>query len=426
MAETVDVRNHGAGPGAEGEPVAAPGAAHAGRLAAIGVGLAVLAGGLAIIPAVIPLLSTVRLWLVGLGAVITGYALSLQAAQPRYWLYAAAFGLIAGLIALPPHWDSIRFMFRVLAGVALLGAVFVALNFTWRVRLASALIAFHFCGIFLATTSPATQAGTPPYWITEQLFNKIFMHYLQFVYLRNAYHFYSPEPGPASIVAFLIKTKAGKEIINGEERDRYERRWVVIPRRPQDVKDPLGVSYFRRLSITEQVAAPGSPVVTSESSEIYQRRMMAFYEEPRGPGRVVEQLIPLNPYEPMESQYRMPSLITYRYLLPSYAQHIIHEEVDRDKMEDTTVMIYQLVHRTMNVQEARAGVAPFAPGAYRAFYLGEYNVHGELVNPRDPMLYWHVPVYARQPGYFTDENPEKFEDYLSRHAGLTFNWSWLR
>lgn len=395
------------------------------NISLIGLGFVAVACGLGLISGE-GWINTIRLWAAGIGLVLCGYAVSLRAALPQLWLLAALQFFLAGFVGVPKSWDSAQFMLRVLGGVALAGAGIAALPYLWRLRVASWLILIHFFGIFLATTSPSTQAGTSPFWITEQVFNKVYMHYLQFVYLRNAYHFYSPEPGPASLVAFLLETKVGKEVVDGEERDKIERRWVVIPRRPQDIKDPLGVSYFRRLSITEQVAAPGNPSVTSESSEIYQRRTMAFYKELQGRGRVVEERIPLNPYEPVDSQYRMPSLITYRYLLPSYAQHVIHDEVEKDKMAQTTVKIYQLVHRTMSVHEARSGVAPYAPGSYLAYYLGEYNVFGDLVDPRDPMLYWLVPVYAKQPGFFTDASPDKFEDYLSRHAGLPFDWSALR
>jgi len=379
-------------------------------------------------------LNTIRLWCVGLGTVAAGYAVSLRPSSPKLWLMGAGAFLLAGGLpgvsfsGLPESWDSAQFMFRVLAGVAVFAAGLAALTYNWRLRVASVCILFHFFGIFLATTSPTTH-GTNAYWVTEQLFNKVFIHYLQFVYLRNAYHFYSPEPGPASLLLFLIKTEVGTEEVNGRMVPKYERRWVILPRRPHDIKDPLGVSYFRRLSLTEQVAAPGNAATTAESSEIHRRRKMAFFEESRGAGRVVEVLIPFNPFEPAEAQYRIPSPFTSRYLLPSYAQNVIYEESPNpETMKKTTVMVYQLVHRTMNVLEARNSfhADPYAPSTYRAYYLGEYDVFGNLVNPKDPMLYWNVPVYPKQPGQFSDPNPDKFEDYLSRHAGLKFDWGSLR
>src|SRR5207245_8728727 len=139
----------------------------------------------------------------------------------------------------------------VLTGAAAAGAGVLQLAPGWRLVAISAAMVFHFTGIFMATTSPP-----PTPWLTEQLFQRVFNPYLQFVYLRNAYHFYSPEPGPASLVAFHLKTETGSDPSTGAKQYQYE--WVVIPRRPADVRDPLGLSYYRRLSLTEQMAR-GSP-----------------------------------------------------------------------------------------------------------------------------------------------------------------------
>lgn len=419
------------------ELVPPPDVRHVQRVGALGFGLVAAAAILGVLSGAIGpdapwILSTLRLWLVGIGVAIAGYAISLRPSLPTAWLIAAAAGFLAGglppsfptrgigLVGVPNSWDSGQFMLRVLAGVAVIGAGFAAMSYTWRLRVASVMIPVHFFGIFLATTSPSTQ-GNPPYWVTDQIFNRVYMPYVQFVYLRNAYHFYSPEPGDASLLAFLLKTEDGEEEVNGIRQTKYKKRWVVMPRRPTDMKDPLGVSYFRRLSITEQAAAPGGQTSGVESNEVLQRRMMATYEESPG----IQRRIVINPLEANSMQFRLPSPITYRYLLPSYAKHMIYEETPENEMAKTSVMIYRLEHKAMNVLEAKDGVAPYSPGSYRVYYLGDYDIEGHLRDPKDPMLYWQVPVFPRN-GRMTDPNPDLYEDYLSRHAGLTFDWSSLR
>ena len=268
------------------ELVPPPSPSAVGRVALTGLGLvaaaAVTGAAVAAMGEAAPaVLATLRIWLVSAGVAAAGYAVALRPDRAANWGLAAAAALLGGgppaadslprlgLVGLPEHWDSLRLMLRVAALVLAAGAGVAAMPRVWRFRAASALIVVHFSGIFLATTSPS-----PSPWITDQVFNRLYLPYLQFVYLRNAYHFYSPEPGPASLLAFLVKTETGGREVNGVRQKTYDRRWVVFPQRPQDVKDPLGVSYFRRLSITEQVAPaiPGGSASALEGREIRQRR----------------------------------------------------------------------------------------------------------------------------------------------------------
>src|SRR5262249_39550710 len=155
------------------------------------------------------------------------------------------------------------------------------------------------------------------------------------LYLRNAYHFYSPEPGPASILAFLLKTETGSDPSTGAKQYRYE--WVVIPRRPADVRDPLGLGYYRRLSLTEQMArgSPGLTIPTDqfEKTEVWYRRYNQSRPELGGK-------IPFHPGENINVQYRLPNPDVTRYLLPSYASHVILEHTpDKETAAKTTVKI---------------------------------------------------------------------------------------
>lgn len=389
-------------------------------------------------------LHTVRLLLVFVGAVLAGGAVSMRPDLWQTWLLGALAALVA-IPGTPAHWDSFRLVFGVLTAVALLGAALRAIPRPRRYVVATLLIAFHFTGIFLATVSP-----NPSPWLVDQAFSRLYTPYLQFVYLRNAYHFYSPQPGPASVNAFLLKTEVGRD--NGIPR--YEYQWVVSPLRPKDVRDPLGLSYVRRLSLTEQTASPGILFSgATEQNDVALRRRRLAEQLPGEP------FYPFHPNEPWFNQYRAPRPDVSRYVLPSYAQHVIMDNTpDAETAGRTSVKIYRLEHETLSVHEFRNKVDPYHPTTYRAYFLGEYRFKPDpadptgtrtrimLDDPQDKMLYWLVPVVQKQPGMIpNDASTKDYIDFLSVHAlstpwrtltiddlerepykSLAFNWSQLR
>jgi hypothetical protein len=449
------------------------------------------------------ILDPARLALVFIGMLIAGGAISMRPDLWWVWLMgAAASGL--GIGGLPGHWDSYRLVLGVLTCVLIAGAVLCALPRNWRLIGVSSLILFHFTGIFFATTSPP-----PMPWVTGQLFSRIFNPYLQFVYLRNAYHFYSPEPGPASILVFLLKTEwckltdksfaalkaqgvpesvLGKlaplkdrdlspgdfdkevdRLLLPEERRQYrpviwkdtepvtdpqgsklyETRWVVLPKRPDDVRDPLGLGYYRLLSLTEQVARGGAGLVMPsdefEKAEMKNRRLAMTSTRPdkRDPNDH-RSPIPLDTAEPLVMQYKLPTSDVTRYILPSYASHIILEyTANKELASKTTVKVYRLEHRNMPADQWSKKSDPYAPTTYRPYFLGEFDAFGNLLNPGEEMLYWMIPITLRQPAPNDPADPFKkpYIDYLSVHAldmkvpdviaadetkGRVFNWSQLR
>lgn len=162
------------------------------RVGSLGLSLLAAAAGLGLIATAVDVpwpVHTARLFLVLFGAVTTGAAVSMR---PDLWPAWAvgAIGAALAVVGTPAHWDSFRLLFLVLSAVAVLGAVARAVPARYRLPAVSAVVLFHFAGIFFATTTPP---ATP--WVTEQAFVRIYNPYLQFLYLRNAYHFYSPQPG---------------------------------------------------------------------------------------------------------------------------------------------------------------------------------------------------------------------------------------
>ncbi len=375
----------------------------------VGVGLTAAAAGLSVVAAMSSpppeILTIAQVLLILAGMTTVGSAVSMRA---NLWWTWGLFGVAAllSLVGLPESWDSFPPVFRVLTGVGVAGVVLCLSSPGWRVIFASAAIMFHFSGIFMATTSPPPQP-----WITEQVRTRIFQPYLTFAYMGNAYHFYSPDPGPASVLAFFLKTETGTDA-NGKKE--YQTRWVIMPTRPADVRDPLGLGYFRRLSLTEQVARGGGNGLSdqSERSEVVGRRTS------------VANAIPFHPIFSPEAQYRLPNSDVIRYVLPSYASHVILDETSgKEEAAKTTVKIYRLEHMTTPVEQFRQKLAdgtfpsPYHPGTFRPYFMGEFDAHGTLINPQDELLYWMLPILPQQvPNNSAEKKGKGFYDYMSVHA----------
>jgi len=404
-------------------------------VAATGGGLIVLAALLGAASSGPGAVASARAALVFVGAVAAGFAAWLRPDRWEVWAVAAAAAALAAVAAVPDSWDSFRLLFSLFAAAAGFRLVVSAAP-AWRLRLVTAYLLFHFVGIFCAVTGPS-----PTPWLIDQAYLRVYNQYLQTIYMRNAYHFYSPEPGPASLLACVVKTENGTETTaTGEVRKKYDTRWVVMPRRPADVLDPLALSYFRRLSITDRMSRTNNDFTSSagafEKSEVRTRRYRLTL-----PGS--DPYFPLHPTEPEFLQYRMPDTNGCRFLIPSFAQHLILEHTPTpEAAARTTLKMYRLEHRTLPV-EAFIGVGnpdgkptnPYDPMTYRPYFLGEYRLTSEdpshprkarveLVDPQADMLYWLIPILPNPAPTAADRKP--FVDYLSIHAGHAFDWSQLR
>jgi hypothetical protein len=262
--------------------------------------------------------------------------------------------------------------------------------------------------------------------VALQFSTRVFMPYMQFGYLGNAYHFYSPEPGPASHLFFLIYYERD-EIDPATNKPKIEAGWETIPRRPEQVKDPLGVSYYRRLALTELVAGTIPDYMTPasfEKSDAYKRRTDVDRGLVTGYPKIP---IPGPPEaDPPYLQYRVPQVDKSRYLLPSYARHIL-TEYSRPGWTAVRVKIYRLEHRILPPQDydkrstgTGQALEPYHPTTYKPFFLGEFDRGGNLVDPQDPMLYWLVPILPKRPAPGSDD--KDYVDYMSKHAGYDYEW----
>ena len=157
--------------------------------------------------------------------------------------------------ASPDDWDSLRLFLAVLFMVALGAAPLVLVSQSLRRFVISLLILFHFLGIGTAVLSPV-----PSPWLIQQAWARVFQPYLEFMYLNNAYHFYSPEPGPASFLWFRMYYE--------DPHGKLWAHWLKVPDLDEKGwhKNKLALEYRRMLAVTENV------VPTDPTPNIYMTR----------------------------------------------------------------------------------------------------------------------------------------------------------
>jgi hypothetical protein len=316
-------------------------------------------------------------------------------------------------------WDSLRLFLAVLGGVALLMAPLVFASSRVRRAAVSALIVLHFCGILTVV------AATPPGpWIVGVVYRLVFRSYLDFMYLNNAYRFYSPEPGEASQLWFRLEYRRGDEILS---------RWEKLPDLDENGNHryPTSVQYTRRLGLTENVAhaEPAQPmlVITDdgriELSPVYdlrdQHAVAPIHKDKLGRQQAKNSLkVPYHPDRTI-TQYQKPNQ-EGSLLLSAFARHVLaklHAENPDVDPAKSSVKIYRAKHRILTAQtlvgdpklpqsDPRDGVY------YLPYYQGKFNAMGELVDPGDPFLYWLLPILPNP------EHPASVLDcYVFKHAG---------
>src|SRR5262249_1709095 len=124
-------------------------------------------------------------------------------------------------------------------------------------------------------------------------------------------------------------------------KKKTTQEWVTMPRRDRQYRDPLGLSYYRRLSLCEMVsgAIAGSQTPnTAERAQAEQRRAAAGY------GVGVPEPIPRAPPEVEAVQYRVPLPHVSRYLLPSYSRPLAIE-LSAPGRRVTAIRLYRLEHK---------------------------------------------------------------------------------
>lgn len=291
------------------------------------------------------------------GLLATGAAVAIRPRSSLVLGGAAVSGLLGcwGLAA----WDSAQLLVGVLSAVAAFAAVVLLLPRMVQRAIVSVLIVVHFVGILSAV------ASVPP---TPALMNWAWAYfyrpYLQFMYLNNAYHFYSPEPGPGTLVWFYVRYDDGSA------------DWYKIPDRSQN---PLILEYQRRLSLAESVnqLQPAAPV----APELVQRRALAAKADG------------IQPYPGMDAsmQRREPNTFS-KDKVKTYARYVAHLKARETGKTVRSVKVYRVVHGIPKPEEIAAGADPTQGHFYYPYYQGEFTPDGEMIDPNDPYLYWIIPI----------------------------------
>lgn len=328
--------------------------------------------------------------------------------------FLAAVAAFAGASSMPEDWDSAGLVLGVLSLVALGGAALVLLPTVPRRVVVSLLVLVHFGGILTAITSVPPPNGQAP-WLTAQVWGRFYRPYLQLVHLNNAYHFYSPDPGPPNLLWFYIEYEAK------DGGERLPVRTVKIPNR-EDF--PTRLAYQRRLALTESTAEVNTAVANSLAPDV-----MGAWRNKANAQRAERGLVPikLHPYLPPNLQFQPPAPHSRR-MVASYARHVANApEYRHERYPDVqvkAVKVYRLIHAILTPKEFADDVDPLDPATYRAYFMGEFHPDGTLVDPNDPFLYWLIPIY-RDPEdqQFRSLTPGvqktwPLRNYLDVHAGV--------
>ncbi|MCI0463659.1 MAG: hypothetical protein L0Z62_42535 [Gemmataceae bacterium] len=322
------------------------------------------------------------------------------------------------------EWDSIRLFLGVLALVTFAAAPLAAASSRVRRLAVSALIVFHFGGI---VTAAASQAPGP--WVFNQLWLRLYRPYLEFMYLNNAYRFYSPEPGPSHQMWFRVE-------YHDKAAGKMRSHWFQLPELDSDGRPlyPVALQYQRRLMLAD-AATRALPTPATEYRDLtgvqeppFARRRREQTpegfaaikdklgkEQPRS-GLIVPHLRHLvAPQDPrLRNVEYSPPDANSKVLLQSYARHATRlRHPDHPSAVPVRVKVYRVVHWIVSPQELAQGLHPQDMTNLLFYYQGEYDPKGHLQDPEDPFLYWLLPVVRRN--WWDPNSPILVYAYL--HAG---------
>jgi hypothetical protein len=350
-----------------------------------------------------------RLVLLVVGLVAAGSAVARRPRSTVVLALAALTGWTASW-AFDKEWDTALLMLRVLTVVAAVAALLVLLPRMLGRVVVSLLIVLHFGGILTAVFSVPPPDGQAP-WLVTQLWTRFYRPYLQFLYLNNAYHFYSPEPGPACLLWFYMEYADGSS------------HWITLPDREEHDRDPLALRYYRRLPITESV---NQLLPTLEvPPEIMRRRAVARQFRGIPSPNEIALLLPGLP------QHRVPTDHA-KQLLQSFARHVARTQAQPDPDNAVTgIKVYRVTHAMLQPGDLAEGMSPLDPTLYLPYYQGEFDSEGNLKDPDDPFLDWLIPIIRLEKGEDTvflgilpypDQPPTarrhgEVRDYVRIHAG---------
>jgi len=384
-----------------------------------------------------PQLVGARAWLIAVAmlSALGGVGVRLRAAREDADNRFKTAGIVALACAVPlfcrvsldPDWDSVGMLLDVFLGVGLAAAALLLLPRLARRLILTVLVLIHFGGILSAVGSPAP-AGGQRSWLINQLWVGVYRPYLHFMYLNNAYHFYSPDPGPPILIWFRLEYEDDKA------------RWLEVPNLG-DERSKL--AFQRRLALGESINQLNWQ--TQWDFEARWERRIEAGRNFKGRGTIPPMDDPtLGRYfeyrEPIPYSKRM--LESYARFVLSHYPYVDEQGVQHPEYKPLKVKIYRVIHAIADTNNIANGFNPYSPRTYLPYYQGEFDTtgrhldgptfkDGQVVKPGDPFLYWLIPIKVEpKEGYVQkhdalgrpippEEKDLKLVDYLRIHAGDT-------
>ncbi len=198
---------------------------------------------------------------------------------------------------------------------------------------------------------------------------------------------------------------------------------VKVPRRGQDFRDPLGQTYYRRLSLTENVVQ-ATPL--AQYPPVVQESLLTRRNTVRS--------IPLDFSDgAAATQCMIPNQSVIKNLIPSFVRYIAGQNQRPDR-QVASVRVYRVTHmitppdQFVGAGDSKVGTDLNDFTTYKPYYQGQFDKNGELIDPADPMLYWLVPIrrnpsarpedFARSPrGMTMKAYKDRYLDFVIEHAG---------
>jgi len=360
------------------------------------IALALLACGLNILfPALVIL--RVNLLVIGFIIGLSGFSIAcsqkLQDNTSNGVLSLTTFGLSFTLFvitnSMDASWDSLILASSVFTGVSLFIGIFVLLPLLAKKTTAICFVLFHFASIISAVTS-IEPPNAPASWLATNLWAYYFRHYLTFAYLNNAYHFYSPEPGPPVLLWSKIQYEDGTF------------RWFKIPNRTES---PIQMHYQRMLSVTESTNVASSHSPDNWEEKLQRRNLAGLANQP--------QITPLNRSMSQSYMFKEPADYSKRMLL-SYALYLTKKFAHpTDKPSINNIKIYRVTHSIITPGDMSRGENALDPTLYYPYFMGSFDKNANLIDPNDPFLYFLLPITRNA----NPNEPSVLNHSLDVHAG---------
>ena len=362
------------------------------------IALALLACGLNIL---FPALVILRVNLLVIGFIIGLSGFSIACSQRLHdttsngVLALTTFGLSFTLLvitnSMDASWDSLILASSVFTGVCLFIGIFVLLPVLAKKTTAICFVLFHFASIVSAVTS-IEPPNAPASWLATNLWAYYFRHYLTFAYLNNAYHFYSPEPGPPVLLWSKIQYEDGTF------------RWFKIPNRTES---PIQMHYQRMLSVTESTNVASSHSPDNWEEKLQRRNLAGLANQP--------QITPLNRSMSQSYMFKEPADYSKRMLL-SYALYLTKKFAhpsDKPSINIDNIKIYRVTHSIITPGDMSRGENALDPTLYYPYFMGSFDKNANLINPNDPFLYFLLPITRNS----NPNEPTVLNHSLDVHAG---------